>query len=191
MYKRLTVEDSVRVPPRHLGDNLKESVRAGLKEEVEGQIQPGLGVVIGVEEVNSIEGGDIKPEDAGVHYDVEYQAIVYEPELHEVVNGEVVDITGFGAFIRIGPFDGLCHVSQIMDEYVNYDEENEMLVAEEDNFSLKVGDTVTSRIIAVSLENQDSNKINLTMRQPGLGKDEWIEKHEEEQQEDEEAEAEA
>lgn len=189
MYKRLTVEDSVRVPPEHLGENLEESVRAGLKDGIEGRIQPDIGVVVAVEEVNSIEGGDIKPEDAGVHYDVEYQAIVYEPELHEVVNGEVVDITGFGAFIRIGPFDGLCHVSQVMDEYVNHDEENDMLVSEEQNFSLEVGDTVTARIIAVSMENEESNKINLTMRQPGLGKDEWIEKYEEEQLEQEEAEA--
>jgi len=191
MYKRLEVEDSVRVPPQHLGDDLEESVRAGIKEEVEGEIHSEIGVVIGVEDVNSIEGGDIKPEDAGVHYDVEYEAIVYEPELHEVVRGEVVDITGFGAFVRIGPFDGLCHVSQIMDEYVNYDEENEMLVAEEENFTVNVGDVLISRIIAVSLENQESNKINLTMRQPGLGKEEWIEKYEEEQMEEEAEEAEA
>ena len=192
MYKRLTIADSVRVPPEHLGDELEESVRAGLKDEVEGQISAELeGVIIGVEEVQSIEGGDIKPEDAGVHYEVEYTAIVYRPELHEVVNGEVVDITGFGAFIRIGAFDGLCHVSQIMDQYVNYDEENEMLTAEESDHSLQIGDTVTTRIIAVSLEKQETNKINLTMRQPGLGKDEWIEEYEEEQAEEEAEEAEA
>lgn len=189
MYKRLTIRDSVRVPPEHLGEELEESVKAGLKSEVEGSINPDLGgVVVGVETVSDIEGGDIKPEDAGVHYDVEYTAIAFIPELHEVVNGEVVDITGFGAFIRIGPFDGLCHVSQIMDEYVNYDEDNAMLTAEESNFSLQVGETVTSRVIAVSLDNQESNKINLTMRQPGLGKEEWIEEYEEEQMEEEEAE---
>ncbi|MFB6191213.1 MAG: DNA-directed RNA polymerase [Candidatus Nanohaloarchaea archaeon] len=186
MYKRLTVEDSVRVPPEHLGEDLEESVHAGVQEEVEGKIFEEIGVVVAVEEVNSIEGGDIRPEDAGVHYDVEYRAIVYEPELHEVVNGEVVDLTGFGAFIRIGPFDGLCHVSQIMDEYVNYDEENEMLTSDERDFSLEVGDVVTGRIIAVSLEKQETNKINLTMRQPGLGKQEWIEQYEEEQMEEEE-----
>ncbi|PSH02303.1 MAG: DNA-directed RNA polymerase, partial [Nanohaloarchaea archaeon QH_8_44_6] len=91
-----------------------------------------------------------------------------------------------GAFIRIGAFDGLCHVSQIMDEYVNLDEEQSMLVSEEEQSTLEVGDTVTSRIIAVSLEKQDTNKINLTMRQPGLGKDEWIELYEEEQEEENE-----
>lgn len=189
MYKRLTVEDRVRVPPEHLGEDVEESVRSGLQEEVEGDIDEDLGgVVIGVEEVKSVEGGEIEPEDAGVHYRVEFTALVHEPELHEVVMGEVVDITGFGAFVRIGGFDGLCHVSQVMDEYVNHDEENGLLVAEESNFTLETGDVVTARVIAVSLEKQETNKINLTMRQPGLGKDEWIEQYEEEQQEEEEQE---
>lgn len=186
MYKRLTIQDSVRVPPQHFGEEVEENVKAGLKEEVEGNIDSETGVILGVEQVNNIEGGEIKPEDAGVHYEVEYQAIAYQPELHEVTYGEVVDITEFGAFIRIGAFDGLCHVSQIMDEYVNFDEENNMLNSDENNFSLEIGDTVTARIIAVSLDKQDTNKVNLTMRQPGLGKQEWIEEYEEQQKEDEE-----
>ncbi len=184
----MTIEDSVRVPPEHFGENVEESVKQGLKQEVEGQIFAEIGVVLAIDEVNDVEGGDIQPEDPGVHYNVEYKALVYDPELHEVVNGEVVDLTEFGAFIRIGPFDGLCHVSQIMDEYVNYDEENAMLVSEENQFTLKVGDTLTTRIIAVSLENQDTNKVNLTMRQPGLGKQEWIEQYEEEQEDNDEGE---
>ncbi|MFB6209382.1 MAG: DNA-directed RNA polymerase [Candidatus Nanohaloarchaea archaeon] len=185
MYKRLTINDTARVPPEHLGEDVEESVEAGLADEVEGRIDAEVGVILAVEEVNSIEGGEIEPEDAGVHYEVEYEAIVFEPDLHEVVFGEVVDITEFGAFVRIGPFDGLCHVSQIMDDYVTFDEDNAMLVSDEESFSLEVGDTVTARIIAVSLEQKDTNKINLTMRQPGLGKDEWIEKYEEEQEEEE------
>ena len=185
MYKRLTIQDSVRVPPQHLGENVSESVRDGLREEVEGEIVEDVGVVLGVEDVNSVEGGDIEPEDAGIHYQVEYEALVFEPELHEVINGEVVDITEFGAFVRIGPFDGLCHVSQIMDEYVNLDDEASMLISEDQDRALEVGDTVTSRIIAVSLGKQDTNKINLTMRQPGLGKKEWIEMYEEEKAEEE------
>ena len=187
MYKRLTIEDTVRVPPEHLGDNLEEAVYNGLKES-EGRIDPDLGVVVGVEEVVGVEGGEIEPEDAGVHYQAEYKAIVYEPELHEVVKGEVVDLTDFGAFIRIGPFDGLCHISQVTDDYMNLDEENTMLVSDEQDKSLELGDTVTTRIIAVSLGNQDKNKINLTLRQPGLGKAEWIEEMEEEEEEEEEEE---
>jgi len=190
MYKRLDIADSIRVPPENLGEDLEESVKGALRKNVEGSISEEAGIILAVDEVNSIEGGEIEPEDAGVHYDAEYEAVVYEPNLQEVVKGEVVDITSFGAFIRIGPLDGLCHVSQIMDEYVNLDEENNMLVSEEGDKTLEIGDEVTARIIAVSLGNEDSNKINLTMRQPGLGKDEWIEQYEEEQaeQEDEEEE---
>ncbi|MFB6115429.1 MAG: DNA-directed RNA polymerase, partial [Candidatus Nanohalobium sp.] len=147
MYKRVMIEDSVRVPPKHLGEDVENSVKGGLASEVEGQIFEEIGVVIGIEEVNSVEGGEIEPEDAGIHYDVEYEALVFEPEMHEVVTGEVVDVTDFGAFIRIGPFDGLCHVSQIMDEYVNLDEENSMLVSEENQFTLEKGDNVVARII--------------------------------------------
>lgn len=182
--------DSIRVPPEKLGEDLEDSVEGALSTNVEGSISEEAGVIIAVEDVNSIEGGDIEPEDAGVHYEVEFSAIVYQPELQEVVRGEVVDITSFGAFVRIGPLDGLCHVSQVMDEYVNLDEENNMLVSEEGDKTLEIGDTLTTRIIAVSMKNEDSNKINLTTRQPGLGKDEWIEMYEEEQEEDEEEEGE-
>jgi DNA-directed RNA polymerase subunit E' len=107
------------------------------------------------------------------------------------VTGEVVDLTEFGAFIRIGPFDGLCHISQVTDDYMNLDEEAQMLVTDEQDKSLGVNDFVTTRIIAVSLGNQESNKINLTMRQPGLGKDEWIEEYEEEKEEKQQEEEEA
>ncbi len=190
MYKRLTIEDSVRVPPQHLGDNVEESVENGLKAEKEGKINSELGVVLSIESVKNIEGGDIKPEDAGIHYNATYDALVFEPELHEVVNGEVVDLTEFGAFVRIGPFDGLCHISQVTDDYMNLDEENMMLTSDEQEKSLGVNDFVTARIIAVSLGNQESNKINLTMRQPGLGKQEWIEQYEEEKAEENEEEEE-
>lgn len=184
------MEDSIRVQPEDLGGEVEESVMSSLTLNVEGEIVEDMGVILAVEEVKSIEGGEIQPEDAGIHYNVEFSAIVYEPELQEVVKGEVVDITSFGAFIRIGPLDALCHVSQVMDEYVNLDEENDMLVSEEGDKALEIGDVVTSRMIAVSLGNDDSNKVNLTTRQPGLGKRCWIEQYEEEMEEEQEEEEE-
>ncbi|HIJ01473.1 TPA: DNA-directed RNA polymerase, partial [Candidatus Woesearchaeota archaeon] len=41
--------------------------------------------------------------------------------------------------------------------------------------SLKVGDVCKARIIAVSYKDLSNPKIGLTMRQQGLGKDDWIE----------------
>jgi len=42
-----------------------------------------------------------------------------------VIEGEVVEIADFGAFIRVGPIDALLHVSQLMDDYISYDENKE------------------------------------------------------------------
>ena len=35
--------------------------------------------------------------------------------------GEVVEITDFGVFVRIGPTDALLHLSQITDDYLKSD----------------------------------------------------------------------
>jgi DNA-directed RNA polymerase subunit E' len=97
--------------------------------------------------------------------------------MQEIVEGEVVEIVKFGAFIGIGPFDGLLHVSQITNEYISYDEKNARLASKESNKSLGEGDRVRARIIAISLNEKEprESKIGLTMRQTGLGKIEWLE----------------
>ena len=99
------------------------------------------------------------------------------PELYEVVEGEVVDVVEFGVFVRLGPLDGLIHISQIMDDYVSYDPKREAIIGKETGRVIEKGDKVRARIVAVSLREarKRGSKIALTMRQPGLGKLEWIE----------------
>ena len=89
-----------------------------------------------------------------------------------IVEGEVVDITEFGAFIRCGALDGLVHVSQVMDDFVSYDEKNSQLVGKQTRRVLKEGDKVRARIISVSFTEQ--SKLGLTMRQPFLGNVKWL-----------------
>jgi len=48
-------------------------------------------------------------------------------ELHEIVEGEVIEITNLVLF-RIGPIDGLVHVSQVTDDYINYDAKRALIV---------------------------------------------------------------
>lgn len=186
MYKKLTIEDEIRVSPELLGRDVEQSILKSLSKQLEGRIKDKLGVVLAVTGIDEMGDGDIQPEDAGVYYPVTYQALVYQPELHEIIEGEVVDVTEFGAFVRMGPIDGLCHISQIMDDYVDYDENQEMLVGEDGNKTLMQGDTVRARVTAVSLDKSADNKVNLTMRQPTLGKLEWIDEEFEEDEEDEE-----
>lgn len=187
MYTQITFRDKIKVPPQLLGGDVEDAVQDSLQDRYEGNVDPDLGVVLAIKSIDNIKDGEIKPEDAGVYYPVDAEVITYMPELHEVIIGEVSEITEFGAFINLGPIEGLCHVSQIMDDYVSYNDEQGVLAGEEGKRTLQEGDTVKARITAVSLD-ENEQKVNLTMRQPGLGKLEWIEEEAEEMAEAEEME---
>ena len=144
-----------------------------IAEEYEGLVNKKLGAVLCVTKINEIGEGKIYPTDPGIHYETTFELLVFKPELHELVEGEVVDTVDFGAFINIGPFDGLVHISQLMDDYVSFDKKNQTFIGKQTRKTLKVGDLVRARIISISWTEQ--NKIGLTMRQPGLGNLIWIE----------------
>lgn len=187
MYRLVTLEDIVRVPPSEFGEPLKEVVEDILKKGYtydgkriggyEGLLDKDLGTILAVTEIKDIKGGSIIPGDGAAYYTTIFQALTFKIDLHEIVDGEIVDIVEFGAFMRFGPLDGLIHVSQIADDYIVYDEKRAALVGKESNRALEVGDKVRARIVAVSLNPKKTkeSKINLTMRQPNLGKFEWLE----------------
>ncbi len=176
MFYVCTVKDSVRIPPSEIGKDLKEAVKKQLKEEYEGYVDEDLGVIIAILEVKKLGETKVIWGDPGVYIDAVFDVLTYYPLLQEVVDGVVTDITEFGAFARIGPMDGLIHVSQIMDDFVRYDPSVPAFIGKESNRVLKIGDLVRARIVTVSLkESVTDSKVGLTMRQPGLGKWEWIE----------------
>jgi DNA-directed RNA polymerase subunit E' len=106
---------------------------------------------------------------------VSFTLLSYSPEVQEIVEGEVVEVEDFGAFIRVGPIDALLHVSQVIDDFVSYDERRGTLMAKNTGRLLQQGDTIRGRITVVSLgRGSSSGKIGMTMRQPFLGKIEWI-----------------
>ncbi|HLD42127.1 MAG TPA: DNA-directed RNA polymerase, partial [archaeon] len=128
MYKILEIDDQIRVPPIKFNLPAQEAVKKSLEEKWEGIVDKTIGVVLSVLSVDSIGEGKILPGDGAIHYKTTFKLMTYQPELHEVVRGEVIDITEFGAFIRFGPVDGMIHVSQVMNDYVSYDAKNSFLL---------------------------------------------------------------
>jgi len=175
MFKILTVKDQVRVPPTKFDLELNEAVKQSLQEQMEGKLNPDIGVFLAVTRVLSVDDGSIIPEDGAIYYPVEFEILTYRPEVNEIVLGEVVDITEFGAFTRVGPLDALIHVSQIMDDKISYDAKNSVFTGKKTGYKLKEGDIVKARVVGVSL-GKGRSKISLTMRQPLLGSLDWLEK---------------
>jgi DNA-directed RNA polymerase subunit E' len=176
MFKILTVRDTARVPPTKFGMEINEAIKESLQEQIEGKIDPEIGIFLAVMDVLKISEGSILPEDGAIFYTAEFKVLVFVPELNEVLPGEVVDITEFGAFTRIGPIDGLVHVSQIMDDKISYNPKAFTFTGKKTGKKLNQGDLVRVRIVGVSLGKGGRSKIGLTMRQPTLGSFEWIEK---------------
>ena len=175
----VTLNDRVRVPPKFLGDEeTSKSVQKALQEEMEGRLDKDLGIVLCVTGIKDIKEGRIIPGDGAVYFETTFDALVFKPELHEVVEGEVTEIVEFGAFVRLGPLDGLVHVSQLADDFLGLSKAG-TLSTKSSSKSIKVKDDVIAKIVAVSLKQNLPSKIGLTMRQPGLGKPEWYVESEE------------
>jgi DNA-directed RNA polymerase subunit E' len=183
MYKRVRLTDTVEVPPVHLADVTPERVKRLLREKLEGRMDEEVGSIVTVTEVHDIGQGAVLPNRPGVYYEAEFDALTFDPEMQEVVDGEVVEVVNFGAFVGIGPVDGLLHVSQISDEYLAFDEENQQLASRESNKVLGTGDGVRARIVTKSIDerNPRDSKIGLTAKQPGLGKLGWLREAREEE----------
>ena len=177
MYRKMKLKGVARIEPDHLGDPLEAAVERSLRDKYEAVVDKSLGTIVAVLGSENIGEGRILAGDGSIYYEVDFEALVFKPDMQEIVEGEVVEIVKFGAFLSIGPLEGLLHVSQITNEYISYDEKNARLVSKESNKSLGEGDRVRARIIAVSLNEKEprESKIGLTMRQTGLGRLEWLE----------------
>jgi DNA-directed RNA polymerase subunit E' len=175
MFKLITLQDTIRIPPETFGSPLEKVGRDQVKTKYEGIVDEELGYVIAVTKVEVSPIGKIIPGDGATYHKVTFSLLAFYPVIQEIVEGDVVEIADFGAFVRIGPVDALLHVSQLIDDYMSYDEKQGVLLGKETKKKLMSGDQLRVRITAVSLGRAGSSgKIGVTARQPFLGKLEWL-----------------
>tara|TARA_Y100000310_G_C20564426_1_gene754715 strand:- start:375 stop:935 length:561 start_codon:yes stop_codon:yes gene_type:complete len=174
MFYEIKLKSHIRVSPSSFSENTEEAVLKSLNEKFEGYVTQDIGFIIAVISIDEIGDGIIIPGDGAPYYDTTFTALTFKPEIQEIVLGKITDITDFGAFIEIGPLDGMIHIGQTMDDYVSFSKEN-VLSGKETKRSLKVNDLCRARIIAISFKDPANPKIGLTMRQPWLGNVKWIE----------------
>ncbi|MEM4245884.1 MAG: DNA-directed RNA polymerase [Candidatus Bathyarchaeia archaeon] len=176
MFKLVTLEDVIRIPPEKFGKSIEEVAMEQIKMKYESFVDDELGYVILVVDVKIDPVGKILPGDGSTYHKSTFQLLVFYPQLQEVIEGEVVEVTDFGAFVRTGPEDALLHVSQIMDDFLSFDGKRGVLQGKETQRKIEKGDSVRARVIAVSFPKGGSGgKIGITMRQPFLGRLDWIE----------------
>jgi len=176
MFKLIEFEDVVRIPPSMFDKPLEEATLEILKENYEGQIIRDLGIIISVLDVEVSDLGYIVYGDGASYHRARFNALVFTPELHEVVEGEVSIVEEFGLLVRLGPVEGFIHKSQIHDDFFSYNREQNLMLGSKTHRIIRKGDRVRARIVSISYGTKGHMlRIGLTMRQPFLGKLEWIE----------------
>lgn len=173
MFFIYSLVDSIRIPPKMFGKPLKKSATDILHERYHSKIDPVLGFVIMVFDIK-IEGSGLVSSTGGTLHKVELNALVFNPKLHEIVKGGIIEMTDFGAFVRIGPTDAILHLSQIAQGTMRVDVKSGIIHASKHSVPLRIGSKVISRISAISIGKDNSVKIGLTCNEPNLGPEEWV-----------------
>ena len=176
MYAMVKIEETIRILPERFGEDLDGVVGQIVQKSFEGTMRKDHGIIIAANNIEAVGDGIIIHGDGAMYQKVAFDALMFKPELQEIVDGIICEIVEFGAFCHIGPIDALIHMSQIMNDYVEVDAENEIISGKEKKMMLKTGDPVRARIVAVSMNELSAreSKIGLTMRQPALGAHEWL-----------------
>ena len=98
MYEIATIEDTVRVPPNMFDMPFEEVTATILNKQYVGKLDKKLGILVMVTEVIDHNEGKVVIGDGAAFYHVKFNALFYKPMLHEVIDGEVIEIIEFGAF---------------------------------------------------------------------------------------------
>lgn len=92
----------------------------------------------------------------------------------ETMAGTIANVTGFGFFVRLNDIhiDGLVHISNLDNDYYNYDMVGQKLVGENSGRIFRLGDQVTINVLSVNLDERMIDfEIEGTARKPrGAGK---------------------
>ncbi|UCE91468.1 MAG: DNA-directed RNA polymerase [Methanobacteriota archaeon] len=179
MYVISSKEDVVRIPPGMLGEDFSKLSERLTQESFQNKVEGDGSFTVLVKDIVPLGEGRIIHGDGAVYQRVKFDALMFRPVLHEVVEGTVCEILKFGAFVRFGPLDGLLHISQIMDDRIDVDVDGRRLLGKDTKRELRLGDGIRARIVSLSINERSprESKIGLTMRQPGLGKLEWLEEN--------------
>ena len=176
MYLLDTREETVRIPPDRLGEPLDQVTYDLACQAFEGRMDNQKRVTVLVTKLKLTGPGVVVHSDGAVYQPVTMESLLFKPTVQEVIEGFVCEIVDFGAFIRFGPLDALLHVSQVTNAHINVDVGGQRLVAKDTKRDMRIEDVVRARVVTVSLNERSprESKIGLTMRQPGLGKLDWI-----------------
>lgn len=176
VYRLYRVRGIVRIIPSKFGKSLEESAFEELRNRYEGAIISNMGIVVSVIDVKVNPLGKILLGDGATYHEVEFTLLCFNPFQHEIVEGEINTVIPEGLFIDLGAQDGFIHLSQISEEKVEYDPSRPGFILKQSKRIIEKNNIVRARVYGMSIQKGKGFRIQLTIRQPLLGRIDWIRK---------------
>lgn len=109
MFFHIEMSTDLILEPQYLGPQFSHRVIAQLYREVGSQCTGRHGYVVTVTRVIEIGKGKVAESGLGsVTFPVKYEAIVFRPFRHEVLDGKVTEVTKLGFFCGLWSVEGVC-----------------------------------------------------------------------------------
>src|SRR4030066_429793 len=147
MYVMASREDVVRIPPNMLGEDFPKLVMKLAQDTFQNKVEGDGSFTVLVKDIEPLGGGRIIHGDGAVYQKVKFDALMFRPTLHEVIEGPVCEALKFGAFVRFGPLDGVLHISQIMDDRIDVDTDGPRLIGKDTKREIRLGDSARAGIV--------------------------------------------
>ncbi len=97
-----------------------------------------------------------------------------QDHLGDEFEGVIANVTGFGFFVRLNELniDGLVHISNLANDYYQFDPVGQRLVGESSGVIYRLGDTVHVKVAAINLNDRqlDFDIVGAERKQRGAGK---------------------
>ncbi len=178
MYVVYEFEEWVGVDPDayYSGEDVNKAVLKVLRESLESTGSTEYGIFVAVLDAEVLGDGILLHDDPKIYLPTRYRVLAFKPLNLEVVRGKVVDAREQGMFVNLGPIDGLVYRTQIMDERVELLPDRSGFRGVDSGRIVSIDDVVRARIVQVGKETREARifRIGLTMRQPYLGKEDWV-----------------
>ncbi len=175
MYQLVSMEEKIRIPPTLTKMEVSDAILHVLKEKYEGKVNKDFGLILKIVNAKPIGSGLIILGDPNIYYKTHFDLLVFNAEVNEVFLAYVKSVMDFGAFVVIGPFEALLHISQISKDRFYYDKKTKTLISKDGKKKIKEGDKLFVKVSTANLSDISNVKISVTMRDSGLGNIQWLE----------------
>ncbi|GAX83296.1 hypothetical protein CEUSTIGMA_g10722.t1 [Chlamydomonas eustigma] len=148
MFKLTCIEDDIRVQPSDLSLPPLEAVTAVIENRFIDKVLPGLGLVITIYDVDSIEGGFVYPSDGAAFFKVRFRLVVFRPFVGEILVGRLKSCSREGLRVSLGFTEDVIIPEYALQDPSFYDEGEKLWLwkFEGNNMYMDIGEEIRLKV---------------------------------------------